>query len=210
MGTMPGRSVEVGEAERAEEANRHHMCTRARTHSTFNIPLKQKRSGFRSNKDGIGASASETYWGEKGICLLRILMNWGIIIQCSATIKDIQIQFRKYCKEYGGLMRIPQRRAVGGMGRRQRERATGMFWVNIPWSKAPLEPSYMPVFRGLRQGEAGYICPQFYSASLLCPVLIWGFRKWVGGCEKSKSLVVVDSVTFGSCVCISYSVQRNS
>lgn len=60
---MPGRSVEVGKAGRAEKASRHRVCTH--TCSTFNIPLKQRNVLVSVATRPTGASASETYWGKK-------------------------------------------------------------------------------------------------------------------------------------------------
>lgn len=54
--------------------------------------------------------------GREGICLLRSLMNWEIIIQCSATTKDKQIDSGKYFKEHG-LSQSPRRQ--GGSERQQ-------------------------------------------------------------------------------------------
>lgn len=99
------------------------MCTHTRR--TSNIPLKQRNVLVSLATRPIGASASETYWVKKGICLLRSLMNWGIIIQHSATtVNNIQIQFRKYCKA------MDLCKSHGGRERQTAEkRATGMFWV---------------------------------------------------------------------------------
>lgn len=97
------------------------------TSSTFNIPLKQRNVLVSVATRTRSVPQPVKLIGGKGICLLRRLMNWGIIIQSSATINNLQTQFRKYCKEYGGLMKIPQRQGAGGRGRKQREGATGMF-----------------------------------------------------------------------------------
>lgn len=73
--------------------------------------------------------------GKKGICLLRSLMNWEIIIQHSTTTEDPQIHSRKYFKERG-LSEIPRRQEVGVRGSRQGKWVAGMILGEHPGVQA--------------------------------------------------------------------------
>lgn len=80
-------------------------------------------------------------------------MNWGIIIQHSAsTINNIQIQFRKYCKDHGPMRiswREGQEEEAGGREKGYRN-VLGEFPRGGSQCGVPLEPAYSPIFRGLK------------------------------------------------------------
>ena len=155
-GKMPDRSAEAGKEKGAGEASSHHTCACTHIRSlqrTIKIEREKKKVLVSVATRPLGASARESYWGEKkGICLLRSLMNWEIIIQRSTTTKDKQIHSRKYFKEHR-LSQIPGKQRVGVRGSKQGEKATGMNGGEHPggWAfmRDRLEPAPMEVINDL-------------------------------------------------------------